>query len=137
MQFRASAEVFKDAYQALKNVDRLVEPLLNEALGRSSLANTDAKLRYVPIVMPDGMRERYPARSKLRKKEMIYDCAPQLNYDIFVSGTFEQQLREYILGIESSAPHLAGLGASPEQINEFKQLMSVITNRILEDAGAD
>jgi hypothetical protein len=137
MQFGASAEVFREAYPALKNVDRLVEPLLNEAFERSSLANIDAMLRYVPIVMPEGMRERYPARSKLRKKQMIYDCAPQLNYDIFVSGTFEQQLREYMQGIESSAPHLAGLGATLEQIDEFRQIMSAVTDRILTEDLAE
>jgi hypothetical protein len=133
MRFWAAAEVFQAAYPALTKIRRVVEPLLNAAFEKSSFTNIEAKLRYVPILMPEGMRERYPARSKLRKKQMIYDCAPQLNYDIFVSGTFEQQVREYMRGIESSAPHLAGLGASPQQIEEFKQLMSALTERIIKE----
>jgi hypothetical protein len=59
---------------------------------RSSLATLNVKLRYIPIVMPEGMRERHPARSKLRENERIYDCAPQLNYEVFVEGSFEDQL---------------------------------------------
>ncbi len=99
----------------------------------SSLTTIDAKLRYVPIIMPDGLRGRYPARSKLRKKERIYDCAPQLDYDVFVSGTFEDQLREYVRGIAESAPHLAGLGATPEQIKDFEQIMATAVERILAE----
>lgn len=83
--------------------------------------------------MPEGMRERYPARSKLRKKERIYDCAPQLNYDVFVNGNFEDQLREYIRGIAESAPHFAGLGATPEQIEDFKRIMDTAVERILAE----
>ena len=126
-------EVFQPASLALSKVRNVVEPLLNDVLAKSSLAKIEAKLRYVPIVMPEGMRERYPARSKLRKKQMIYDCAPQLNYDIFVSGAFERQLREYMLGIESSAPRLSGLGASSDQIKEFQQLMKAHMERILDE----
>lgn len=93
----------------------------------------EGKLRYVPIIMPKGMRARYPARSKLRKKEKIYDCAPQLNYEVFVEGTFEEQLREYVRGIAESAPHLAGLGATPEQIEDFNKIMATAVERILAE----
>jgi hypothetical protein len=81
--------------------------------------------------MPKGMRERYPERSKLRKKQRIYDCAPQLNYEIFVSGSFEDQLKEYIRGVALSAPHLKGLGATPEQIEDFKRILAEAVPRIL------
>ncbi|WP_457796731.1 hypothetical protein [Methylocystis sp. S23] len=131
MEFRALAEVFDLAYPALDKVRDLVEPQLNAAFAMSALSSVEGKLRYVPIVMPEGMRERYPARSKLRKKQQIYDCAPQLNYEAFVDGTFEQQVREYIRGIGESAPHLSGLGASPEQIAEFEKILNDIADRII------
>jgi hypothetical protein len=129
--FWASAEVFQPADAALDKARRCVEPYLNAAFATSSLATLEGKLRYVPIAMPAGMRERYPARSKLRKKEGIYDCAPQLNYEVFVDGAFEDQLREYLRGIGSSAPHLAGLGASPQQIREFEMILADAVERIL------
>jgi len=88
-------------------------------------------LRYVPIVMPADMRVRYPVRSKLRKKERIYDCAPQLDYDVFVDGRLEVQLREYLRGVALSAPHLAGLGASRSQIEEFERILAGAVQRIL------
>jgi len=131
MEFWAAAEVFDLAYPALDKVRRLVEPLLNAAFEASALSDIKGLLRYVPIIMPEGMRERYPARSKLRKKQQIYDCAPQLNYEIFVDGMFEQQVREYIRGIAESAPHLSGLGASPEQIAEFEKILNDVADRII------
>jgi hypothetical protein len=77
------------------------------------------------------MRERYPARSKLRKSQRIYDCAPQLDYDIFVQGSFEDQLRGCLRGIASSAPQLASLGASSQQIREFEKIVGDAAERIL------
>jgi hypothetical protein len=112
---------------------RCVEPFLNAAFAASSLATLDAKLRYVPIVMPEGMRERCPARSQLRKKERLFDCAPQLNYEVFVEGSFEDQLREYLRGIALSSPHLAALGASPEQIAEFEAILANAVDRIVAE----
>jgi hypothetical protein len=133
LRFRASAEVFRAAFPAMDRARRCVEPFLNAAFAASSLAMLDAKLRYVPIVMPEGMRERYPARSKLRRKERLFDCAPQLNYEVFVEGSFEDQLREYLRGIALSSPHLAGLGASPEQIAEFEAILANAVDRIVTE----
>lgn len=106
-------------------------PYLKSAFEMSSLERLACEIYYVPIIMPEDMRERYPARSKLRKKEQIYDCAPQLDYEVFVSGTFEDQLREYVRGIAESGPHLAGLGATPEQIKDFERIMATAVERIL------
>jgi hypothetical protein len=91
----------------LEQTRRSVEPFLNAAFAASSLATLQCKLRYVPIVMPEEMHPRYPSRSKLRKKERIYVCAPILDFEVFAKGRFEDQLREYLRGIAPSAPHLA------------------------------
>ncbi|WP_145612127.1 hypothetical protein [Nitrospirillum amazonense] len=133
MEFYASAEVFQPAYAALDVARRCVGPFLSAAFATSSLASVDAKIRYVPTVMPEGMRLRYPARSKLKKKERLYDCAPQLNYEVFVTGNFEDQLREYLRGIAESAPHLAELGTSPEQIAEFEAILDSAVGRIIAE----
>ena len=69
----------------------------------------------------------------MRKKERIYDCAPQLNYEVFVEGSFEDQLREYLRGIADSAPYLAGLGATLEQIEDFNKIMATAVERILAE----
>jgi hypothetical protein len=50
---------------------------------------------------------------------------------VFVSGSFEDQLKEYIRGIALSAPHLKGLGATPEQIAEFQRILDTAVERIL------
>src|SRR5262245_32286959 len=131
MVFWASAEVFQPAFPALDKARRCVQPFLNSEFTNSRLGNLEAKLRYIPIVMPEGMRERYPERSELFRKQRIYDCSPQLNYEVFVDGSFEDQLTEYIRGIALSAPHLKGLGATPEQIEDFKRILAEAVPRIL------
>jgi hypothetical protein len=130
MDFWAATECHQPAYQAVKAVRRAVEPYLNTALAGSSLADVQAKFRYVPIVMPERMHARYPARSKLRKEDRIYDCAPILNYDTFVNGSFQDQLREYLRGIALCSPHLEGLGCSAEQIREFEAILNEACERI-------
>ena len=133
MVFWASAEVFRLASDSLTATWRSVEPLLNAMFEASSLALLDCELRYIPIVMPEAMRGRYPARSALRKKEQIFICAPQLDYDVFVDGSFEDQLREYLRGIAESGPHLADLGASPQQVEDFNRIMASAVERILAE----
>ena len=133
MEFWASAEVHQPADSGLEQARRCVQPFLNTAFAASSLATLEVKLRYVPIVMPESMHARYCARSKLYKKERAYDCAPILNYEVFVEGRFEDQLREYLRGIALSAPHLAGLGASPKQIEEFKAILACAVERIIAE----
>lgn len=135
MQFWASAEVYQPAFPAMAKVRQRIEPFLNTAFEVSILAELPIKLRYVPIIMPEGMRERYPARSKVRKEENLYDCAPQLNYEVFVEGMFAEQVNEYLRGIALSAPHLAKLGASQQQIEEFKKILKDAADQIGRTGG--
>lgn len=130
MIFWASSECYQPAAHALTKTRLCVEPFLNAAFAASSLAKLDAKLRYIPIVMPKDMREKYTERSKLRKKQRIYDCAPHLDFNIFVDGSFEDQLREYVRGIALSTSHLVGLGTSEEQVADFEEIMASAAERI-------
>ncbi len=133
MQFWASAEVDRPAVENMYKARLKVEPFLNKAFSATSLATLECLLRYVPIIMPKEMHERYTARSRLRRKDRIYDCAPQLDFDVFVSGTFEEQLDEYIRGIALSTHRLKDLGASPEQIKDFETILAGATQRILAE----
>ena len=137
MELWTSAEGHQPAYSAVRRAQIHVEPYLNTAFASSSLASLECKLRYVPIIMPEGMRERYPARSTLRKSERVYDCSPQLNYETFVDGSFEDQLREYVGGLAETSPQLAKLGASKEQIEDFNRILSNAVGRILAETPAE
>jgi hypothetical protein len=130
MDFWASAEVYQPAFSALDRVRKHVEATLNEAFCQSSLASLEFKLRYIPIVMPKELHSMYPARSKLRKKEHIYDCAPILNYEIFTEESFKAQVQEYIRGIALSAKHLEALGCTPQQVVEFEEILSIAHEKI-------
>lgn len=135
MRFRALAEVDLPAYDALTKVRRTVEPLLNSSLSQSSLAELDILLRYVPIVMPVSAKDGYPERSAADYAKKIYDCSPQLNFEVFVSGTFGDQLQEYINGIAVAGPHLSQLGVSAEHISEFENILKEVTSDILSEHG--
>jgi len=131
MYFWESCEAFKPAYVSLVTVARRVELDLNSALEKSALVAFNCELRYVPIVMPVDMHDKYTERSRLSKKNRIYDCAPQLDYELFVHGSFEEQLREYVRGIALSAPHLKRLGATSGQVEEFESILSSLIETIL------
>lgn len=132
-----SAEVYQPAFHNLHRSSQNVESYLNVALANSNLRTLHCELRYVPIVMPEDMFENYPERSKLRKKQKLYDCAPILNYDVFVNGTFEDQLQEYLRGIALSTSYLSELGASLEQVKTFKEILDNAVERILIEQPAE
>jgi hypothetical protein len=136
LEFWASAEVHQPAYPALNKVRHCVESFLNAEFANSTLSELHCMLRYVPIVMPEDMHHRYPARSKLRKKEKIYDCAPILDYHVFADGGFENQLHEYLRGIALAGPHLASLGASTKQVQDFETILAKAAGRIVANDGS-
>ena len=78
MEFWASSESYAPADSNLERARHFVEPYLNDTLEKSSMADVELKLRYIPIVMPVDMHDRYKERSKARIKQKIYDCAPHL-----------------------------------------------------------
>jgi hypothetical protein len=124
MRFWESSEAHLSIYEALVKVCSLVEPYLNDAFAASSLASLDIKLRYVPIIMTKDAHDKYTDRTKIRIKQRISDVAPQLDYELFVSGTLAEQLEEYLRGITHARPHLPRFGATPEQIADFDSILA-------------
>ncbi|WP_208622632.1 hypothetical protein, partial [Sphingomonas faeni] len=64
MEFWASSEIYGPADQASEAVRRVIEPLLNHQLRDSRFAAVELLLRYIPVIMPTEMLDRYPSRSK-------------------------------------------------------------------------
>ena len=73
--------------------------------------------------MPVEMHDKYKERSKLVKKQKTYDCAPQLNYELFVNGSMIESINEYARGIETCITSLDGIGLSEAQTIELKELI--------------
>ena len=124
MEFWASSDSYAKADLYLERARLCVEPYLNEALKNSSMATADIKIRYVPIVMPTEMHDKYQERSRANIKKKIYDCAPHLNYDVFLPDNFEDQIAEYLRGISLSIPHLSKFGLKAEQVEEFGSILA-------------
>jgi len=133
MELWASSETYQAAGAATEAARRCVVPFLNGAFAASSLSGLNCELWYIPIVMPEDMREHYPARSRRVRGQLAYSCCPQLDYDVFVEGTFEAQLREYIRGIATSVPFLPALGASPQQVQDFISILESAVGRLLAE----
>jgi hypothetical protein len=125
MIFWNSCEIYKPAYDNYLLVSRPSEPYLNAEFEKSSLKSLSIKLRYIPIIMPDWGRKSHPERSKARVKSGVYDCAPQLDYLTFIDGTLEAQFVEYIRGIALASPHLKKFGATPQQVADFDEIISI------------
>ena len=123
MNYALSVETDREVYPNFKLVERSVERFLKVRLNIGALGDSSIKLRYIPVIMPKESLASYPARSKVRKRENLYDCAPQLNYDIFLHGTFNDQLREYLRGLDEATLGLKKLGATPEVVAEFETLL--------------
>lgn len=123
MEFWASSETDLAASKAEELCRKLVEPYLTERFDASELVSLDLKLRYIPIIMRPDWAVRYPSRSKARVSQRVYVCAPQLDFLPFVFGTHEEQLQEFLRGIEPSASHLHKFGATKDQVEAFEQIM--------------
>ena len=103
---------------------RRIGSFLQAELLTGRLADLPIEIRYVPIVLPIEYHARYKERSRVRLKQQIYDCAPILDYQTFVSGDTADQTREYIRGLETSAAYLPRLGANEEQVAEFREALA-------------
>ena len=134
MEYWSSSESNGDILEILSQTSRSVTQQLVHALGDGSLAAFDIKLRYIPIIMTADRRARYPARSRVERKNRIYNCCPQLDYDAFVSGTPVERVAIYLDGLRGCGPGLAKLGATPEQVAEFDRILDdtlqIVTERL-------
>ena len=123
MNYSLSVETDRDAYSNFKMVERAVESVFKQRLGIGVLGRSPIKLRYIPIIMPESLLASYPARSRVRKNEVLYDCAPHLDYGVFLDGTFNEQLREYLRGLDEAVDGLRKLGADSEVTLAFETLL--------------
>ncbi len=131
MRLRALAETERLAYPALADVRDMVEEHVNQRFQDSILNSLNVTVRYIPIVMPDELRAKYPARSKLRLKENLYDCAPQLKYEVFTGSSLEAQVGEFVAGLWEVVGHLGVLGANEAQVDAFKTILSETPRQVL------
>ena len=126
MEFFFSSEVEQSALMANHETEALVSARIQSAVARGPLATFEAKIQYVPIIMGEERRERYPARSRLRRKERIYSCSPQLEIEPFLSGTKPERIAVYVEGLRECGPALEKLGATEDQVNAFNQILDDI-----------
>lgn len=136
MKFWVSAEIFHPALKVVFSLQKEVEVKINRILDQSSLAQLEGEFHYIPIIMPDKMLDFYPSRSGI-KKNGVYECSPQLNYDVFVKGSPPKYGEEYFRGIEESAENIRELGASRGQILEFRDIVKNVKDEIIADFVSD
>ena len=123
MEFWASSEIFKDVDQSTESIRRAVQPFVATSISEGILGELKVKIRYVPIVMPDILLRRYPARSEIKKSKNIIDCAPQLDYKVFLSGTWNEMLQDYLSGLDYCIDAIAKVGGTKMQAECFRGVL--------------
>lgn len=123
MEYFDSVEIDAAVDAKFDIVARATRHFFARELGKMPLADLNAKIRYIPVVMNEDGRQKYKARSRLERKTRIYNCCPQLNFEVFVSGSFNDQLSEYLRGLEECISRLPDIGASEEQVAAFEQML--------------
>jgi hypothetical protein len=140
MEYWSSSESNGDILEVLVKTSWFVDEQIIDSIRDGSLATFDIKLRYIPIIMTADRRAHYPARSRVERKNRIYNCCPQLDYDAFVSGTPAERVAIYLDGLRGCGPGLAKLGATPEQVAEFDRILDdtlqIVTERLNQSSQA-
>lgn len=137
MEFFFSSEVEQAALMANHETESTVRSQLQSAVKKGPLASFDVEIRYAPIIMSKERRERYPARSQLRRKDRVYSCCPQLDIEPFLSGTKHERISVYVEGMRECGPALAKLGATEQQVLEFGRILDeIITSQGEHLSGA-
>jgi hypothetical protein len=138
MELWSSAEASDKAPELLTPIQLPIQAAINDALSVSVLASLDIKgIRYVPIVMSEKWRDKFPARSQARHKERVYSCCPQLDYDAFVGGTPAQRIAIYLDGLQDCSAGLKKLGATPQQVAAFEAIVKEVKERLIAEASKD
>jgi hypothetical protein len=135
MRFWESSEATGEATKKLTEICRLVEDLINQAFRTSTLETFDAEIRYIPIIMEEKFRARYPARSRLDRKNRVYACCPQLDHDAFVAAAPAERALIYLEGLRECGAGLAKLGATPAQVAEFDAILTEVGRRVAAQLG--
>ncbi len=135
MQYWSSSESTQLAAEKLSEVRGIPDNALTEALAQSSLADFDVKIRYIPIIMDERFRARYPARSRVERKNRIYNCCPQLDHDAFVAAAPAERALIYLDGLRECGAGLAKLGATPAQVAEFDAILNEVGRRVAARLG--
>ena len=135
MNLESSSEASGQAGEKWRAIWSIVEDNLNEAFKSSTLETFDAKIRYVPIIMEEKFRARYPARSRVERKNRIYNCCPQLDYDTFIAAAPAERALIYLDGLRECGAGLAKLGATPAQVAEFDAILDEVGRRVAARLG--
>ena len=119
MRIVYSAELEGEVLVAFNDVVLATERPLEAILEDSRLRDLDVLIRYVPIIMGERNRLRYPARSRLDRKNRAFNCSPQLPIEPFLTGTPEERISAYLNGLRECGPALKKLGANAAQVEAF------------------
>lgn len=137
MEYGYSSETEKEVLERVLLVGRTAAELITMRLGAGELANIDVKIGYVPIIMSPELTPRYPARTKVSHKRRALECAPQLDYEIFLRQSLETVAKEYVRGIIDCLPLLSRLGLHNSEIGQVEQFFAHVSADLQDDFRAE
>lgn len=124
MKFSWTGEVSARVDRQYVRVCEYLERSFNRELNASSLSTSSVEINFCPVLMDAELRQYYPARSKISKSEGVYYCCPQLDFDVFLHGSFEAQVENCLAELKASGEYLRRLGMNSEELLELQGILS-------------
>lgn len=134
MKFQSLGESgFVNMTERIK-ISRQMEHLISSRISESSLLNLDTEFCYIPILMPNDMLDRYPARSSYSRKEDVIYCCPQLDYDRYKSGDGAVRREVVYEGLGEARKLMKRANFSDAQIEEFLAIVEAAKSEAISSA---
>ena len=134
MKIFSSVEIDQRAYALYIETETAAMRALSLAISNSILSELEVKIRYVPIIMDEAVKARYPARSRLERKSRVFNCCPQLPIAPFLTeGAAKERFEVYIDGMSECASALVKLGATQEQVSAFEDVLGATRRSLVSE----
>ena len=132
MKYSYAAEVDIQVAKRVIAIANRVGDILDRELAKPQFEAMPVDLGYVPIVMAEDSLETYKARTKVRLTKRLLDSAPQLPFDIFLTGSDEEAVRAYLNGLRGDLPKLARLGLRKDEIASVFSLFDRVEDEAIK-----
>jgi hypothetical protein len=137
MDYSSSAECHVSVIGRVGPIGIAISDVVNRPEAKRKFDHIDLKIRYTPIIMPPDWLDKYTDRTKVRKKQRILDCAPQLDYNKFREGSYEDSVLEFVSGIDHCLSLLGLLGVSDSSVGQIKRLFRDAAQKIIVEPTSD
>ena len=126
MEILSSSETEASVVNFVRDVRNSSIPLLNDKLCRTSLRDLSLTVHYVPIIVNKEISKFHSPRSRINRKKHTYTCAPQLKYEVFRDGKWNEMVSCFLEGLQECAMRLQDFGAPTGSDVKFLEVLESV-----------